>query len=288
MNVFHAPYRVSQPYGPTNLAAEPAYGGYKNFHRGIDIVGPSDACPIYAAVPGVVYNCGTDVDGAKYVIELADTGHFVCYWHLSNITVVRGRRIDNTVQIGNQGSTGNSTASHLHLEVELPGTWIGLLKMTPTDPNPFLQDKEDEVTQEEHDKQMGDLRLFYERVIVDSFIELLAQQQPNTYDKDARQHHIDFVHNNVGGQIQVGQGFIDAYGWQNGSAIAAINADWQKKLTEALQNAPQPVQQPSKPVEQDCQQQADEAVQVALEKLEADPLVKIALALRKLFGKGGE
>lgn len=144
-NIYHAPYKVTQPYAYTGFPAEPpaTVNGvyYQHWHRGVDMVGPSNTCPIYAAVPGVVFSCGTDTDGAVYVIELADTGHYLCYWHLSKITCTKGQRIDNNTQIGNQGNSGNSTNFHLHLEIHQPGVWQGLLKMTPIDPTPFLADQ---------------------------------------------------------------------------------------------------------------------------------------------------
>jgi hypothetical protein len=148
-NIFHAPYTVTQNYGCTGLDAEPQYGECEHFHPAVDVVGPSNTCPIYAAVPGKVYACGRDTDGALYVIERADDNRWHIYWHLSNITVDHGQRIDTSTQIGNQGNTGHVVSSkpgggyHCHYGVYVGPVWLGLknpLTMTPINPMPFLQD----------------------------------------------------------------------------------------------------------------------------------------------------
>jgi len=142
-NIFRASYIISQPFGKTDVTAEPAmtWNGvyYQNFHRGIDLVGPSDTCPIYACSPGVVFSCGTShPDGALYVIVRAADGHYECFWHLSSITCQVGESVDNSVQVGNQGTSGWSSGFHCHFECLAAGPYTGLLSMTPVDPAPFI------------------------------------------------------------------------------------------------------------------------------------------------------
>jgi len=146
-NIFRASYIISQPFGKTDVTAEPAmtWNGvyYQNFHRGCDMVGPSDTCPIYACSPGVVFSCGTShPDGALYVIVCADDGHYECFWHLSSITCQVGESVDNSVQVGNQGTSGWSSGFHCHFECLAAGPYTGLLSMTPVDPAPFIFDSQ--------------------------------------------------------------------------------------------------------------------------------------------------
>ena len=144
-NPFKFPYAITQYFGETKVDAEPAYtfNGvyYPNFHLGIDLVGPSATCPIYSITEGIVFACGTDRDGANYVI-IESTGKYIAFWHLSKITVSREQPVNVGTQLGNQGSTGQSTANHLHLQVMLADHYGGHLNTTgiPTDPLPFIQD----------------------------------------------------------------------------------------------------------------------------------------------------
>lgn len=94
-NPFHAPYEVSQVFGCTGFPSEPAYNGCEHFHLGLDLVGPSDTCPVYAIMPGTVFAAGTDTDGANYVI-IQSPNYFVAFWHLSAITCQRGQQVDTT------------------------------------------------------------------------------------------------------------------------------------------------------------------------------------------------
>jgi murein DD-endopeptidase MepM/ murein hydrolase activator NlpD len=55
------------------------------------------------------------------------------YAHLSAVTVVPGQRVATGALLGFQGSTGNSTGVHLHLEVRVDGV--------PVDPVPWLADR---------------------------------------------------------------------------------------------------------------------------------------------------
>jgi len=136
---YRTTYTVTQPYGPTTLAAEPAYGGYAHYHRGVDTVASPWNADLYSITSGVVYAAATDTDGAKYVIIRGDSGNWFCYWHLSEIACKAGDKVTPDSRIGKQGSTGNSTGPHLHLEIHQPGTWKGLLGMTPIDPTLFLE-----------------------------------------------------------------------------------------------------------------------------------------------------
>ncbi len=94
-------------------------------------------------MPGTVFAAGTDTDGANYVI-IQSQGYFIAFWHLSSITCQHGQQVDTNTQIGNQGSSGNSTGYHLHLQLMQADHYGHGLNSTgtPVDPAPFLFDNQ--------------------------------------------------------------------------------------------------------------------------------------------------
>ncbi|HEX4016944.1 MAG TPA: M23 family metallopeptidase [Frankiaceae bacterium] len=88
-------------------------------HPGIDIA-PPYGTPIGAAHSGVVTFVGWD-DGYGMHVEVAQLDGFVTtYSHMSAFTVKVGQLVLAGQQLGNIGSTGDSTGPHLHFEVHLP------------------------------------------------------------------------------------------------------------------------------------------------------------------------
>ena len=57
----------------------------------------------------------------KYIIMEHSKGFFTKYCHLSEITVKKGDFVLSGSKIGEAGSTGRSTGSHLHFEVIIDG-----------------------------------------------------------------------------------------------------------------------------------------------------------------------
>lgn len=91
------------------------YGG-PGGHPGIDIAGPYGS-PILAAADGVVAFAGQQ-SGYGNFIEIQDSdGTYTAYGHLSSIGVSVGQQVGAGQQIGQEGSTGESTGPHLHFEV---------------------------------------------------------------------------------------------------------------------------------------------------------------------------
>lgn len=179
---YRTTYTITQAFGPSTLAAEPAYGGYAHYHRGVDTVASPWNADLYSITSGVVYAAATDTDGAKYVIIRGDSGNWFCYWHLSEIACKAGDKVTPDTRIGKQGYSGNvvppgQAGSHLHLEIHQPGTWQGLLKMTPIDPMPFLK---------------GGSAGSQDDMTYSQFIDLLALvgQGQTSYSKDARDHWV--------------------------------------------------------------------------------------------------
>jgi murein DD-endopeptidase MepM/ murein hydrolase activator NlpD len=113
---------VTQPFGPTDLAGEPAVFGFAHFHTGIDL-----ACPYGTPVhdvggPGVAHvQLGSTGFGNNVVVRVATPGgtYFVRYGHLAAIAVADGDQVAIGDLLGWEGSTGYSTGPHLHFETDL-------------------------------------------------------------------------------------------------------------------------------------------------------------------------
>lgn len=107
---------ITSPYGPRK-------GG---FHYGVDI-GNKRGTPIIAAASGVVVKvvsgCKEGVSSCggrygNYVVIQHSNGTKTFYAHLSSVSVSVGQNVSQGQKVGGMGSTGRSTGSHLHFEVE--------------------------------------------------------------------------------------------------------------------------------------------------------------------------
>ncbi len=90
-----------------------------SFHGGIDITAAGVyGKPVYATRSGYVAAAiwGTTGYGRYVLIDHGD-GFTSIYGHCSNLVVTQGQYVVQGQQIGNVGSTGNSTGPHLHFEI---------------------------------------------------------------------------------------------------------------------------------------------------------------------------
>lgn len=116
-----APYkgqvRVSSKQGMRSLN-----GGKSKMHNGIDLYSlSSSTAPLFATCNGKVYTSYQKNGLGNYVkITETSTGRQFFYGHMSKVTVRSGQMIEMGMQIGNQGSTGNSTGPHCHYEIRNP------------------------------------------------------------------------------------------------------------------------------------------------------------------------
>jgi murein DD-endopeptidase MepM/ murein hydrolase activator NlpD len=96
------------------------FTGRLAFHSGLDMAA-FERAPVVATSPGVVSFAGTR-SGYGNTVEI-DHGHGfkTRYGHLRDIQVQRGARVAIGQRIGSMGSTGRSTATHLHYEVWFRG-----------------------------------------------------------------------------------------------------------------------------------------------------------------------
>lgn len=117
--------------------AWPAEGGYISSkmghrwgrkHEGIDIARPN-GYTIKAADNGVVVAAGSDGTYGNRVIVDHKNGYKTTYAHLSSISVSVGDVVPQGSKLGVMGSTGRSTGTHLHFEVEKNGVNINPLSV---------------------------------------------------------------------------------------------------------------------------------------------------------------
>jgi murein DD-endopeptidase MepM/ murein hydrolase activator NlpD len=89
-------------------------------HEGVDIAGPMGA-PIVAPAAGIVTRVGKET-GYGLVMEI-DHGNGIVtkYAHTSKVVVKVGQRVTRGQVIANIGSSGLSTAPHLHYEIHVNG-----------------------------------------------------------------------------------------------------------------------------------------------------------------------
>ena len=88
-------------------------------HGGIDIRA-SAGTPIYASRSGVVITSAYNAGGyGNYVVISHGGGSSTLYAHMTSRAVSEGQRVSQGQVIGYVGSTGRSTAPHLHFEVRV-------------------------------------------------------------------------------------------------------------------------------------------------------------------------
>ncbi|GAB4469585.1 MAG: hypothetical protein Kow00124_04880 [Anaerolineae bacterium] len=104
-------FGVERVYNNTDL---------NTFHSGTDLAAPVGT-PVYAPAPGRVVDTGL-LDVRGYIIILDHGwGVYTGYWHLASILVNPGDEVTAGQMIGTMGTTGLSTASHLHWEMWVNG-----------------------------------------------------------------------------------------------------------------------------------------------------------------------
>lgn len=103
----------------------PAYGritqGYRWYHPAVDIAN-HDGGPILAADSGTIVAIGWDSSGyGNRIIIDHGNGYKTLYAHMSAFSVQMGQHVARGAVIGQMGSTGRSTGTHLHFEIHAPG-----------------------------------------------------------------------------------------------------------------------------------------------------------------------
>jgi len=105
------------------------YAEESTFHPGVDIAVPENT-PVRTTASGVVAEVGWDNDYGNYVEVKHGKDFATIYGHNSRLIVSKGQWVRKGEIIAFSGSTGRSTAPHLHYEVRRRGVAV--------DPQPFL------------------------------------------------------------------------------------------------------------------------------------------------------
>jgi murein DD-endopeptidase MepM/ murein hydrolase activator NlpD len=118
--------RVTQGFGvmPSGVkyASHADKHGPAGHHTGIDFGSlwprPIDGKPVRACTPGTVVISDYNTTMGHWVgVYYATDNVTITYWHMSRRDVRVGQFVRRGDRLGNVGTTGNSTAPHLHVQV---------------------------------------------------------------------------------------------------------------------------------------------------------------------------
>ena len=106
------------------------FSGEGSFHKGIDITAPTGTA-VRTTADGVVVQAEMVAGGYGRLVIIDHGGGFQTYYaHLSKILVHAGQELRRGEVIGLVGTSGRTTAPHLHYEVRVGGA--------PINPNKYL------------------------------------------------------------------------------------------------------------------------------------------------------
>lgn len=118
-------YRIAAEKAPFAMPIKNAFrytSGYGmrwgRLHAGTDFAAPQGT-PIYATADGVVTYADWDAGYGRLIKIRHEFGIETRYAHLSQIRVTPGQKVSRGERIGDMGSTGRSTGTHLHYEVRV-------------------------------------------------------------------------------------------------------------------------------------------------------------------------
>jgi uncharacterized protein YraI len=121
----------NDPADPNGFGGRPVSGGpvtsefgprqlYGNFHYGIDIGVPTGT-PAFSLGSGTVSAVGWDNGGGRYVDVKYSNGYKSRYYHLKDVTVSQGQKVNRGQLIAHTNNTGAyTTGPHIHCEITNP------------------------------------------------------------------------------------------------------------------------------------------------------------------------
>lgn len=115
--------RISSKFG----ARKAPTAGASTYHKGIDI-SCKTGTPIVAANTGTVVTATYSSSAGNFVMIYHGNSIYTVYMHCSKLNVKAGDSVIKGQTIALAGSTGISTASHLHFGVSVKGVYVNPLK----------------------------------------------------------------------------------------------------------------------------------------------------------------
>lgn len=110
-------YPYKQGYVKTSDFGWRRLSGADDYHKGVDLVGAGNK-QIYPINSGtVVYTKESRSGYGNHILINHGNGIWSLYAHMSKMYVQKGQNVSKNTILGVEGSTGNSTGSHLHLEI---------------------------------------------------------------------------------------------------------------------------------------------------------------------------
>ena len=113
-------FKVTSKYG---YRTHPVTGEKYSFHNGMDI-SASSGTPILSVYNGVVATVAKTSLAGNYIMINHGSGLYTVYMHCSKIIAKVGQTVKQGDTIALVGSTGRSTAPHLHFSVRLNGEYV--------------------------------------------------------------------------------------------------------------------------------------------------------------------
>lgn len=111
------------PLAVSGYMTQPLVENADRNHPGIDIAVPTGSY-ILAAADGTVKEAAEDPGYGLFVQIDHGNGLYSLYGHASELYVARGLQVRRGEVVAMSGSTGNSTAPHLHFEIVRHGTLV--------------------------------------------------------------------------------------------------------------------------------------------------------------------
>lgn len=111
--------RLTSPFGPRNSPT----AGASSYHQGVDLAGP-EGTTIVASRAGTVVSAKYSNSGGYMVTIDHGDGFKSVYMHMTHYTVGTGQYVSQGQKIGEMGSTGISTGSHLHFGIAYNGEYV--------------------------------------------------------------------------------------------------------------------------------------------------------------------
>lgn len=110
-------YPFKKGYTKTSDFGWRRLGGEDDYHKGVDLVGSGNKLIFPVNDGTVVYVKKIKSGYGNHILISHGDGVWSLYAHMSKVYVESGQIVNKNTILGVEGSTGNSSGSHLHLEI---------------------------------------------------------------------------------------------------------------------------------------------------------------------------